>query len=405
MQLKKKHIVYAVSVLAVITLLIAGPWRHADSNEKNVKVIKGTFETYITEIGELKAQKSLNITVPEVLFRRELDIWELKILDIVEEGKIVKKGDHVATLDPTNVVEELKDVTTKLDDYYNKLETAKLDSSLSLSAARDAIQKAKDEVLDKEIKVEQSVYESKAVQRQAKLELEQAKRSLDRSKRNLEQKRRKHKVIINRYNTKIKKYEERKNLYLKLQRQLNIKSPADGMIVYGWSYDGRIRAGSRVGPWAPLIATLPDLSTLMSEINVKEVNIAKIAVGNKVRITIDAFPDKTFTGRVIKIANIGKEIPGEYQNGFKVEVKLDPYHEDLLPGMTTTNTIITGTWKDALMVPKSAVFGIDSVKYVFKRSGLSTVKQKIKTGGENEDYFRITSGLNEGDIVVIKNNI
>ncbi len=385
----------------LILLFVFKPWATGNAEAESVTVTKGTFETYITEIGELKARKALDITVPEVSFRRELDIWSLKIMDIVEEGKIVKKGDHVATLDPTNVVEELRNVDIKLDGYYNKLETAKLDSSLTLSAARDAIQKAKDLVLDKEIKVEQSVYESKAIQRQSKLELEQAKRSFERSKRELEQRRRKLKVSIDRYQSKIKKYEHRKSLYLQLRSELDIKSPADGMIVYGWSYDGKIRAGSRVGRWAPLIATLPDLSTLMSEIYVKEVNIAKISLGDKVRITVDAFPDKEFTGEITKIANIGQEIPGEYQNGFKVEVTLDTYHVELLPGMTTTNVIITGTWEDALMVPKNSVFVNDSIKYVLLRSGLKTIKQPVVIGGENEDFYRITSGISEGDVVVI----
>ncbi len=400
MQIKKKYIIAGVPVMLLILFLIVKSFLKEEESVR-VKVTRGTFETYITEIGELKAQKSLDILIPEVAFRRELDIWQMKILDIVEEGKIVQKGDHVATLDPTDVVEQLRDVDAKLDDYYNRLETAKLDSSLTLSAARDAIQKAKDDVLDKEIKVEQSVYESKAVQRQAKLELEQAKRYYERAKRDIEQSRRKLEVTIDRYNRKIQKYEKRKSLYMQLRSELDIKSPADGMIVYGMGYDGRIRVGSRVGRWAPLIATLPDLSTLMSETYVKEVNIAKISLGNKVRISIDAFPDQKFTGEIVKIANIGQEIPGEYQNGFKVEVKLDPYHVELLPGMTTTNEIITGTWDDALMVPKNAVIGNDSVKYVLKRSGLNTVKQEVELGGENEEFFRITSGLNEGDEVIV----
>jgi len=404
MKFKKKYIFIIVALIVLILLFVFKPWATGDSDGESVKVMKGTFETYITEIGELKARKALDITVPEVSFKRELDIWSLKILDIVEEGKIVKKGDHVATLDPTDVVEELRNVDIKLDGYYNKLETAKLDSSLTLSAARDAIQKAKDLVLDKEIKVEQSVYESKAVQRQAKLELEQAKRSYERSKRELEQRRRKLKVSIDRYQSKIKKYEHRKSLYLQLRSELDIKSPADGMIVYGRSYDGKIRAGSRVGRWAPLIATLPDLSTLMSEIYVKEVNIAKISLGDKVRITVDAFPDKEFTGEITKIANIGQEIPGEYQNGFKVEVTLDKYHVELLPGMTTTNVIITGTWEDALMVPKNYVFVNDSLKYVLLKSGLKTEKQPVAIGGENEEFYRITSGLSEGDVVISGSN-
>ena len=401
MPIKKKYIIAGLPVVLFALLLTVRSFVKEDADVEVAKVTKGTFETYITEIGELKAQKSLDILIPEVAFRREINIWMIKILDIVEEGKIVKKGDHVATLDPTDVVEQLKNVDAKLNDYYNRLEAAKLDSSLTLASARDAIQKAKDVVLDKEIKVEQSVYESKAVQRQARLELEQAKRSYQRARRNIQQQRRKLNLTIDRYNRAIKKYEKRKDLYLQFRSQLDIKSPADGMIVYGYGYDGKIRVGSRVGRWAPLIATLPDLSTLMSEIYVKEVNIAKIAIGDNVRISIDAFPDKKFTGKIVKIANIGQEIPGEYQNGFKVVVELDPYHVELLPGMTTTNEIITGTWGDAVMVPKNAVVGNDSVKYVLIKSGLKTVKQEVVTGGENDEFFRITSGLNEGDKVIV----
>ncbi len=401
MQNKKRVIIIAVAGLILILLLIMNPWGSSDKID-SVKVTKGEFETYIAEMGELKAQVALDIIVPEVSYRRELDIWALKILDIVEEGKIVEKGDHVATLDPTEVVEKLKDVAQQLDGYYNSLENAKLDSSLTLSAARESIQKAKDRVLDMEIKLQQSTYESKAVQRQSNLELEQANRSLAKTKRDLEKQRRKMKVSINRNLQKIEKYEGRKKLYLQLQRELDIKSPANGMIVYGFGYQGKVRVGVRVGRYAPLIATLPDLSSLISEMYVKEVNIAKIAVGNKVRITIDAFPDKKFTGEIIKIANIGQEIPGEYQNGFKVEVRLDPFHVDLLPSMTTTNVVVTGLWEDALMIPKKAVYGNDSLRYVMKKSRLNSVKQEVEIGGENDEFFRIISGLEEGDVVLLE---
>jgi len=400
MQNKKRVIVIAAIGLVLILLFILKPWNKSKVEKNSVIVAKGIFETYITEMGELKAQVALNITVPEVSYRRELDIWELKILDIVEEGKIVKQGDHVATLDPTEVMEYLRNVEQKLDKYYNELETAKLDSSLTLSEVRETIQKAKDRVLDKEIKLEQSEYESKAVQRQSKLELEQAQRSLAKAKRDLQKQNRKVKVSIDRYLGKIDKYEGRKKLYLQLQSELDIKSPADGMIVYGYGYDGKVKAGSHVGKHAPLIATLPDLSSLISEMYVKEVNIAKIAVGNKVRIFIDALPDDKFTGEIIKIANIGQQIPGEYQNGFKVEVRLDPSHVDLRPGMTTTNVVITGLWEDALIIPKNAVFGNDSLRYVMVKSGLNSVKQKVEIGGENDKFFRVTSGLEVGDVVL-----
>ena len=85
-------------------------------------------------------------------------------------------------LEPTEVEENLVNVNQRLDQLYNSLEDAKLDSSLTLSEGRNSIQRAYDQLLDQEIKVEQSVYESNAMQRQAKIGLEKAERSLVKSR-------------------------------------------------------------------------------------------------------------------------------------------------------------------------------------------------------------------------------
>ena len=374
----------------------------SETNQQSAKVTKGPFETYISAVGELQAQKALDITVPEVSFRREIDIWAIKIMDVVEEGKIVKKGEHVAMLEPTEVEENLVNVNQRLDQLYNSLEDAKLDSSLTLSEGRNSIQRAYDQLLDQEIKVEQSVYESNAMQRQAKIGLEKAERSLVKSRRDLETQRRKLKMQIRRYEDKVKRREFEKSLLEQLRSELRITAPADGMVVYGRGYNGqKVKVGSRVGRWAPLIATLPDLNTLVSEMFVKEIDIAKVQLGQKVRMKIDAFPNKEYSGEIINIANIGQEIPGEFQNGFKVLVRLDPFTDALLPGMTTSNHVVTGSWDDALYVPKEAVFGNDSLRYVVRKSGLKTVRQQVILGGENEESIRIESGLNENQQVLL----
>lgn len=403
---KNKRWIGAIALGLVIGLIIWRPWSASETNQQSAKVTRGAFETYISAVGELQAQKALDITVPEVSFRREIDIWAMKIMDIVEEGKIVKKGEHVATLEPTEVEENLVNVNQRLDQLYNSLEDAKLDSSLTLSEARNSIQRAYDQLLDQEIKVEQSVYESKAVQRQAKIGLEKAERSLTKSRRDLETKRRKLKMQIERYADKVKRREFEKNLLEQLRSELSITAPADGMVVYGIGYNGqKVKVGSRVGRWAPLIATLPDLNTLVSEMFVKEIDIAKVQLGQKVRMKIDAFPNKNYSGEIINIANIGQEIPGEFQNGFKVLVQLDSFTDPLLPGMTTSNHVVTGSWSDALYVPKEAVYGNDSIRYVVRDLGLKTVRQQVILGGENEESIRIANGLKENQKILLDINI
>jgi multidrug efflux pump subunit AcrA (membrane-fusion protein) len=390
-----------IAGLILITIIVWRPWSLIHKAGNTVSVKNGPIESTVTVTGELKAEKAVDILIPEVSFNEEVDIWAMKILSLVEEGKIVEKGEQVALLEPTEVEENLATVNEKLNELYTLVEDAKIDSTLELAGQRETIQKEKDLVLDTQIKVEQSSFESKAVQRQTQIELEKAERSLSKAQRDLITQTQKHKTKIARNQAKVDRLEYKKALLEKLRAELAIKSPAKGMIIYGTGYDGqKVKVGSRVGRWMPLIATLPDLSTLISEMHVKEIDIAKIRVGQKVNISIDAFPKKTFTGQIINIANIGQKIPGEFQNGFKVQVKLDEYKEVLLPNMTTSNAIVTNSKSQALYIEKSAVMGNDTMRFVYKKNGLSVTKQEVVLGIENEDYFEILEGLKEKDLVL-----
>ncbi|MCU4155397.1 HlyD family efflux transporter periplasmic adaptor subunit [Carboxylicivirga sp. A043] len=398
----KRKLSLIIAPIVLLTVIIWQPWKTLSSSHKTIKVEKGLFETTVEATGELKAEKAVDITVPEVSFNDEVDIWAMKILSLIEEGKIVKKGDEVAQLEPTEVEENLTTVNEKLNELYTLVEDAKIDSTLALEAQRETIQKERDRVLDAELKVEQSSFESKAVQRQTAIELEKAHRSLSKSKRDLITKTQKHKTLIARNERKVKRFEYKKNLLEQLRSELIVTSPADGMIIYGNGYNGqKVKVGSRVGRWMPLIATLPDLNTLISEMYVKEIDIAKIKINQDVNITIDAFPKKIFKGRITSIANIGQEIPGEFQNGFKVIVKLMDFEEELLPGMTTTNTIITNSFKDALYIDKKAVLGNDSINYVIQKKGLSLIRKQIITGLETDMYYQVIDGLEENEKVIL----
>ncbi len=400
--MKKKTTGIIVGIVLAM-IVIWQPWSFISDSGNTVGVKKGTLEASVVVTGELKAEKAVDILVPEVSFNEEIDIWAMKILSIVEEGKIVKAGDQVAQLEPTEVEENLTTVNEKLNELYTLVEDVKIDSSLALAAQRETIQKEKDLVLDTKIKVEQSSFESKAVQRQTQIELEKAERSLSKAHRDLITKTQKHKTKIARNQRKVNRFERKKALLEQLRSELTITSPAEGMIIYGNSYEGqKVKVGSRVGRWMPLIATLPDLKSLISEMYVKEIDIAKIAIGQQVNITIDAFPKEIFKGQIISIANIGQVIPGEFQNGFKVKVKLNDYQAELLPNMTTSNTIITNSIDETLYLDKKAVFENDTITYVIQRNGLSLIRKEVKTGLETDEYFQITKGLKENDKVLLQ---
>lgn len=404
--MKKRLWQLVVPVAAVIlTLVIYGiTTREKDDEPDVVRVEKGVFEVVVTGMGELEALESTDIMIPEVLRTNEVRIRQITITDIVKEGTMVKKGDYVATLDPADVEERMRSAEDALELYHNNLENAKIDSSLALSSARDEIRQARDLVTDREIKLEQSIYESAAVQRQAQIALETAQRSLEQKLRNYDQLRRRYRMQVERIEENLADQQEYMDKLIQLKRDLIIRAPANGLVVY--ARDGRnekIKVGSRVNRWSARIAMLPNLSTLQAIAYVKEIDIAKIRPGLSVRVSIDAFPEDQFSGVVTRVANIGQEVQGEFYNAFKVEIKVDPSGKELLPGMTTTNNIVVESIRDAVMVPRLAVFK-DSLlgDFVYKREGLNLVKQQIKTNGENDLYYMILSGLKPGDKVMMK---
>jgi multidrug efflux pump subunit AcrA (membrane-fusion protein) len=396
-----------VILIPLVLVIVAFAGYRFFSNKKDkepdsVRVMKSKFEVSVVTMGELEAFESSNILIPAVLVDRTIHIRHISITDMVREGTLVEKGGYVATLDPSEVEENIKNVQEDLDMLIVQLENARIDSSINLALARDEIRQSQDNVLDKEIKVEQSVYESKAIQRQAKIELEMAHRSFDHKKRNYLQQERKHKTWINRYQDKIKEEEKQMAVLEQLKSDLVVKAPSSGVVVYARDERGnKVKVGSSVGRWSPKIAILPNLSNILSVTYVKEIDVNKIAVGMPVKINIDAFPGHDFDGRVIKVANIGQDIPDQFLNGFKVEIGVDPGKFDLLPGMTAMNRFVVSSMEDQLMIPRPALFLSDSTSFVYKKEGMRVVRQTVTTGGENENYVRITHGLGEGDKVLL----
>jgi multidrug efflux pump subunit AcrA (membrane-fusion protein) len=390
---RTKKIIIALSAVAIVVLIFVIKNKLGGPEYSYARVQNGIFETTIETVGELFATSSQDIELPQLARNEMINARQFKIIDIIQEGSIVKQGDWVVSLDPTETEENRRVAQDNLDKYFNNLENARLDSNMLLTEARMDIVRAKDDLDDKILKVEQSSFESKAIQRQAVIEKETAERKLERTKRSYEQKKRKYTVQIRRYEDNVRRLEKERDLYSELIKLLYVRAPSNGMVVYSKGWDGnKIKTGSTVSLWDPKLLSLPDLSTLMSETYIREVDFAKVAVGQKVRIKIDAFPGKEFAGEIKEIANVGQTIPGEQQIGFKTLIKVEPGKDLILPSMTTSNAIILKSWPDALIIPRKALFREDNRNIVYRKTILGIEKVEVQIEQENEQQIMIKPG-------------
>lgn len=188
----------------------------------------------------------------------------------------------------------------------------------------------------------------------------------------------------------------------------NIHSPINGTVI-----EKTFKAGDKVdGVTSGTLAVIYDLSYLKMQMNVDELNIGKVQVGQTVEVTASALPGQTFTGRVDKVS-----INGTTTNGFTtypVTIVLEEYGE-LKPGMNVSADIQGETVTNALCVPVAAVDRGNTV-LVAQPGALAedgvTVADPSKAEarpvvlGINDDaYIEITSGLSEGETVLIQSQV
>jgi HlyD family secretion protein len=372
--------------------------RKAQAENLTKKVEKGTFEIYVSATGELSAKNSEEIKGPTGL--RNAQIWQVTIMDMVDEGTILKAGDYVATLDRTDLETKLKDAQSEIDKIQTQLEQAKIDTAIELRGIRDNVVNLHFSMEDKKLEVEQSIYEPKNTIHRAEIELEKAARDLEQLKKKYELTQTKSKAQISEILTSLRQQQNKLDQFTELSSQFTVKAPKDGMVIYSRNWRGKTGPGSQIDTWNAVVAELPDLSIMNSKTYVNEVDISKVQKGQEVQVKVDAFPDKEYSGTVIQVANVGEQLRGYDSKVFEVSVQINEMDSVLRPVMTTSNKIKTYTYQDVLHIPIEALFN-DSLSYVFLKQKGGMVKKEVIAGETNDDEIIIENGLAENDEVLL----
>lgn len=180
-----------------------------------------------------------------------------------------------------------------------------------------------------------------------------------------------------------------------------ITSPIDGTII-----DKSVKTGDKVKS-GDTVCTVYDLSYLTMTMNIDELDISKVAVGQTVEITADAVEGSTYEGKITKVS-----VAGTTSNGtttYPVTVEIDDT-DGLLPGMNVNAEIVIAESKDSIAIPSAAVSRGNLVlitadspsagNAVSERTAPDGyVYVKVETGVSDDSYIAVTSGLQDGDTV------
>lgn len=371
-----------------------------DRNLLFTEAVKGDFEVSISVPGEIMAENAVDIKAPEVSRGRDFRAQPLRITDMVAEGTIVKTGDYVATLDRTQYDNTLKDERERLNEYRNNIEMKKLDTAVTLTNLRNNIRNQIHTVEEAEITLRNSKFEPPATIRQAEIDVDRQKRMLEQRIRGYELRVAQLKRDLIRQTIFYNRIERRVESLEEVLAGFTITAPSPGMVVYKRDRRGtKIKTGSTINMADRIVATLPDLSSLLSRIYISEIEIRKVVPGQNVEIRVDAFPNKMFSGKVSTVANIGEQLENSDSKVFEVMVRLDGSDPDLRPAMTTSNKVVIQKYTDVIYIPTECVHAeADGIPFVYTKD---KARQIVITGDSNDKHTIVEQGLKPNQAIYV----
>ncbi|KAF0199632.1 MAG: efflux transporter rnd family mfp subunit [Bacteroidetes bacterium] len=390
-------------ILPAVVIAVAASWYYFSGNTKGgpgltAKVEYGDFNINVTTTGELEAKNSENIVGPAAL--REVRIWQVQISDIIPEGTIVDSGQYVATLDRTEITNRMKDLESELEKLESQYIKTRLDTSMDLRAAREELINMKYALEEKQITVDQSIYEPPATQRQAKIDLEKAQRAFQQAQKNYKLRLDKASANMQEVSASFTQAQRRLEQIREVLQGFTVNAPKAGMVIYKRNWDGsKMGIGATMSTWENIVATLPNLTSMISKTYVNEIDISKLKTGQKAEISVDAFPERKYTGEVTEVANIGEQMRNSNAKVFEVKIKVNEFDSILRPAMTTKNVINTSVIPKVLFLPIESVHTSDSISFVYMVG--EAVRKQVKTGQTNENQIIITAGLKKDDEVYL----
>ena len=418
---RNKKILIGVGVVAILGAIAFAnfKFKRTPGITVNTEAIKKrNLEAIVSASGKIQPKRSVNISADTMGRVTNL---------AVEEGDRVDKGQFLLQVDPRNLASAFNQSEASLAASRSQMEQLRVSSEsakASLKQAQDNFNRQQQlwkgglttrEALDaaeSTLKMRQA--EANAAERQIetqRLRVQQEQASLENAKYNLS--------------------------------KVRIESPIKGIVTRRNIEEGETVVIGTMNNAGTVLLTIADMSVIEAEVEVDETDIPTVQFGQVAKITIDAMPGKTFTGKVTEIGNSPIQTTGQTSTtqatNFKVVVTLDKEIPDVRPGFTCTAEITTATRANVVSVPIQATTVREVVvdekgdivhdpqndpskprrpgavqaselkpgqsrketEGVFVVKDNKAVFTPVKTGIAGDKYFEVVSGLKEGDNVIV----
>jgi multidrug resistance efflux pump len=382
-------VVLSASLAATLAGCFSGYSETAPGGDLRVR--RGDFASDLVLSGELEAAQGETLNVPP------LPSWQTAIKWIAEDGAMLKGGEPAVELDNTALTADLESKRQTLTQALQELQqreaewTADLEQKkLDAEKRKSELEKAKLDALTPRDLIATKVYEEKQTAlRRTTVEAEKAVDLLASRRTAVAAERRNLQLSIEKAHRDIATAE-------RAIEELVLRAPRDGIIVIrDIPWEGRkLQTGDTVFV-GMAIAMLPDVATMRIKAGLADVDDGKIALGMPVTITLDAFPDVPFTGKVSAISAVAQESRRQsLRRQFEVLIALDRLDsERMRPGLSARIIVRRENQSQKLLAPRAAI-DFSGTPKVHLASGAT---KDVKLGACNAQDCIVLDGLTDGE--------
>jgi membrane fusion protein, heavy metal efflux system len=298
------------------------------------------------------------------------------------QGSVVQKGQKLADLESADIDQAEADYLKALADLENANRTSAAEIKFA-QATYDRTKMLFEKTITAGKNVQQAEHDLEVAKATAASSVAGAKVAVSNARRHL--------LILGLKDSTIDALVSKPNLASSV---FSLTAPISGIVV-----ERNATIGATVGSDANLFKII-DLSSVWIDANVFEKDLARVRRGQEVKVTVPAFPNATFSGRVILISSVVNPDTRTVQ----VRTEVPNPGGSLKPDMFANVEIITDAHSAAISIPQSALLNDSGKTVVFVANGNGYEKRAVTAGIQSNDRVEILDGLQAGDKVVVKGN-
>lgn len=383
-------------------------------------VDQGRVQNTLRVGGTVQAKNYASIRAPRMNGPRDAGRTDLTLMELAEPGSTVRRGQTIARFELRWLEDHIDDRESALTVSQSQVEKQRADQMILQETDRQAAVTAKAEYdkakLDLRTAEVRSDIEGEVLKNMAQ-EAEATWKQLEFA---AEAQKEAHAAELRTFEITVGEDQLHLDRHVRDYGKMTVKAPLDGLIVMETSYKGngqfgQSEEGDRVNPGA-LFMRVVDLSEMIVQAEVNQVDIQNVRMGQKARVRLDAYPDVELDGRIVGIGAIAGKAGGAggrfsrggsglFLKAVPVEIAIDGKDERVIPDLSASVDILVDEPVDGIVAPREAVRSEGERRFIYVKSGDRFVEREVTLGKMNDTHVLIESGLEQGDEILIDERV